>query len=73
MMTFAPVDDAAIALDPQMPSMGHGSPGSVSPTLTSLGRYTGKLSFSMPGEWETKITLTRGGQPLGSVTLKTTF
>ena len=30
-MTFTPVNDAAIALDPQMPSMGHGSPGSVNP------------------------------------------
>lgn len=73
MMTFVPVDDAAIALDPQMPSMSHGSSGSVNPTLTSLGRYSGKLSFNMPGEWETKITLTRGGQALGSVTIKTSF
>lgn len=73
MMTFVPVDDAAIALEPQMPSMSHGSSGSVNPTLTSLGRYSGKLSFNMPGEWETKITVTRGGQPLGSVTIKTTF
>lgn len=73
MMNFVPVDDAAIALDPQMPSMGHGSSGSVNPTLTSLGRYSGKLSFNMPGDWETKITLTRGGQPLGSATVKTSF
>lgn len=73
MMTFVPVDDVAIALDPQMPSMGHGSPGSVNPTLTSLGRYSGKLSFSMPGEWQTKLTLTRSGQALGSVTITTNF
>jgi hypothetical protein len=73
MMTFEPVDDAAIALDPQMPSMGHGSPGSVNPTATSLGRYSGKLSFSMPGEWQTKITITKGGQTLGAVTVTTSF
>jgi hypothetical protein len=73
MMTFVPVDDAAIALEPQMPSMGHGSSGSVNPTPTSLGRYSGKLSFNMPGEWQTKLSLTRAGQPLGSVTIATSF
>jgi hypothetical protein len=73
LMTFAPVDDAAIALEPQMPSMGHGSSGSVNPAATSLGRYSGKLSFNMPGEWETKIAVARAGQALGSVTIKTNF
>jgi hypothetical protein len=74
MMTFVPVDDAAITLDPQMPSMGHGSPGSVDPTLTSLGRYEGQLSFSMAGDWETTISVSKStGEPLGSVTIATSF
>jgi hypothetical protein len=74
MMTFAPVDDAAFALDPQMPSMGHGSPGSVNPTLTSSGRYEGQLSFSMAGDWETTVTVTtRAGAPLGTVKFMTSF
>ncbi len=64
--SFPAVDDATITLDPQMPSMGHGSPGSVDPTPTSLGRYEGKLSFSMAGTWETTVTLRRGGVIIGA-------
>lgn len=74
MMTFVPVDDATIALDPQMPSMGHGSPGSVNPTLTAPGRFEGQLSFSMAGDWQTTISLSKStGESLGSVTIATTF
>lgn len=73
-MTFTPVDDATFVLDPQMPSMGHGSPGSVDPTPISLGRYRGQLSFSMPGAWETTVTVNRSGFPAPvSVEIQTTF
>lgn len=73
MMTFAPVDDATLVLDPQMPSMGHGSPGSVNPTLTSAGVYAGQLSFSMAGDWVTTATVSRGGVAVGAPTFATTF
>jgi hypothetical protein len=73
MMTFPPVDDATIVLDPQMPSMGHGSPGSVNPTLAAPGTYEGQLSFSMPGDWETTVTFTRGGVTIGAPKFPFTF
>ncbi len=73
MMTFVPVDDATIVLDPQMPSMGHGSPGSVSPTLASSGVYEGQLSFSMTGDWETTVTFSRAGVTIGAPKFATTF
>jgi hypothetical protein len=73
MMTFVPVEGAALALDPQMPSMGHGSPGNVNPTARAAGVYAGKLSFSMPGEWETTITATVAGVTLGAPRFVTTF
>jgi YtkA-like protein len=74
MMTFAPVDDAAFTLDPQMPSMGHGSSGTVNPTLVSPGRYAGKLGFSMAGDWETTVAITgAGGVALGTLTFTTSF
>ena len=73
MMSFTAVDDATIALDPQMPSMGHGSSGSVNPTATTLGRYEGKLSFSMAGTWETTVTVNQAGVTLGTPTFTTTF
>lgn len=73
MMTFTPIDDATVALDPQMPSMGHGSPGSVNPTPTSLGRYEGKVSFSMTGTWATTVTIGENGVTLGTPVFTTTF
>lgn len=73
MTAFPPVDDAVFVLDPQMPSMGHGSPGNVHPTLTSSGIYEGELSFSMAGEWETTLTVSRGGVTVGTPTFATTF
>jgi hypothetical protein len=73
MMTFVPVDDATFVLDPQMPSMGHGSPGSVNPTLASPGLYAGQLSFSMAGAWVTTVTVSRGGVTVGAPTFATTF
>ncbi len=73
MMSFPPVEDAAFVLDPQMPSMGHGSPGSVNPTLISPGVYEGQLSFSMAGDWETTVTVSRGGDTCGTQVFATTF
>jgi hypothetical protein len=73
MMAFSPVTDASIALDPQMPSMGHGSPGSVNPVHTAEGCYEGQLSFSMAGEWETTITFSRDSAILGAPRFVTTF
>lgn len=66
MWTFPPVDDAVLSLDPQMPSMGHGSPGSVDPVWIGPGIYQGRLSFSMPGDWETTLTVARAGVVLGA-------
>ena len=73
MMTFPPVENAVITLDPQMPSMGHGSPGSVDPVMTSPGVYEGKLSFSMDGPWETTVTFKVGDVVVGAPVFKTTF
>ncbi len=73
MMTFLPIDDATLVLNPQMPSMGHGSPGSVNPTATTLGRYEGQLSFSMAGTWVTTVTISQAGITLGTPTFTTTF
>jgi len=73
MMLFAPVDDATLVLDPEMPSMGHGAPGSVNPTLASSGRYGGQVAFPMAGAWETTVTVSEAGQTLGTPKFTTTF
>jgi hypothetical protein len=71
--TFPPVDDAILVLHPQMPSMGHGAPGSVDPTLSSAGVYRGQLSFTMAGEWETTVSVSRGGVVVGDPVFAVTF
>jgi hypothetical protein len=73
MMIFSPVDDATPVLDPEMPSMGHGSPGSIDPASISAGRYQGSLSFSMAGTWETTVTVNDLGVVLGAPVFTTTF
>jgi hypothetical protein len=73
MLTFLPVDDATVVLDPQMPVMGHGSPGSVNPTLLATGLYQGNLSFSMAGTWQTTVTISEGTTVLGAPIFETTF
>ena len=73
MWNFPPVDGLTITLDPQMPSMGHGSPGSVNPRWSSPGQYRGELSLSMAGPWETTVTLKKGDVTLGAPVFKFTF
>jgi YtkA-like len=72
-MSFVPVDDALLTLDPQMPSMGHGSPGSVNPTLRSSAVYEGSVSFSMAGDWQTTVSVSRSGVTLGAPKFATSF
>lgn len=73
MMTFAPRAGLVLAVDPQMPSMGHGAAGSVNPTQVAAGRYEGLLSFSMPGDWETTVAISDAAGALGAVKVATTF
>lgn len=75
MMSFPPVEDATFALDPQMPSMGHGSSGNVDPTPVAgmPGVYEGVIGFSMAGEWETMITVRDGGAAVAAAKVVTVF
>jgi hypothetical protein len=55
--SFPAVNDYTIQMIPTMPSMGHGSPNNVNPTLTSNGHYMGKLNFTMTGLWRIQLKL----------------
>ena len=57
MMLFPAVDGLNIAIDPQMPSMGHGSPNNVNPAFTANGHYKGVVNFTMTGYWEVNLTI----------------
>lgn len=57
MMDFPAVDDLKIAIEPTMPSMGHGSPNNVNPTSIGEGHYKGVVNFTMTGYWEVALTI----------------
>lgn len=63
---YLPVDDFEIFMDPQMTSMGHGSPNNISPTTIGNGFYTGKVNFTMTGDWRLNFDLIREGDTIVS-------
>lgn len=61
MMSWPAVEDLDVILDPEMPSMGHGSPNNVSPIHTGNGYYEGEVNFTMTGDWRLHLKLLRSG------------
>lgn len=61
MMSFPAVEDYTIEIEPEMPSMGHGSPNNVNPTYTANGHYNGKVNFTMSGFWRVHLTIKKNG------------
>ena len=57
MMSFPPVDDFKIVFNPEMPSMGHGSPNNVNPVNSANGHYKGKVNYTMTGDWKLHFKL----------------
>ncbi len=60
MMDFPAVEDLTVEIEPEMPTMGHGSPNNVDPTHDSRGHYRGEVNFTMTGFWRVHLTLKRG-------------
>lgn len=58
---FPAVTDYTVEIDPEMPSMGHGSPNNVNPVHTADGHYKGKVNFTMTGLWRINVTLKKNG------------
>lgn len=58
MMSFPPVTDLNIEIDPEMPTMGHGSPNNENPVHISDGLYRGKVNFTMSGFWKVNMSIT---------------
>jgi hypothetical protein len=64
MMSFPTVSDFTIAMDPQMTSMGHGSPNNVSPVSKGNGYYKGKVNYTMTGDWRLNLDLIKAGDTI---------
>ena len=63
MMSFVPVTNYSIEIDPRMPGMGnHGSPNNVHLSKVADGFYNGKLSLTMTGYWKINLRLLDASQ-----------
>ncbi len=58
---FVGVEDYSFVLTPEMPSMGHGSPNNVNPAHTTGGHYSGKVNFTMTGDWRLNLAISQNG------------
>ncbi len=64
MMSFPAAEDITMEIEPEMPSMDHGSPNNEHPVHTGNGHYKGKLNFTMTGWWRVHITLKKGNETI---------
>lgn len=66
MIGFPSANDFTIKMEPEMPSMGHGSPNNINPVLSSFGHYKGKVNFTMSGDWRIHLELTKGNETVNT-------
>lgn len=64
MMSFPAVDNFTIEMDPQMISMGHGSPNNTSPISVGNGYYEGQVNYTMTGDWRLNFLLMSAGDTI---------
>ena len=55
MMSWPALEMLNIEIDPEMPTMGHGSPNNVNPIDMGEGHYLGKVNFTMSGFWRVNM------------------
>lgn len=71
-----PVTDAIVTLECHMPAMPSTNMAGmrITATLThqSGGNYHGEAQLASPGNWDTTVTVRRGGETLGTRTLTLT-
>ena len=60
MMEWPAVSDLNLEMEPWMVSMDHGSPNNIAPTHTAGGHYTGKVNFTMTGDWQIRLKIKQG-------------
>ena len=57
MMSFPPDSTLTVQIETLMPGMGHGSPNNVNPIYSGNGLYSGKVNFTMSGDWQVGISI----------------
>lgn len=66
MMSWPSIDNYTVEIEPEMPSMGHGSPNNVNPTHGSNGHYNGQVNFTMTGLWRINLNIMDGSTVVDS-------
>ena len=61
MMMWPAVETFTVSIDPEMPTMGHGSPNNINPVHIVNGHYKGKVNFTMDGYWKVNMVLGHDG------------
>ena len=57
MMDWPIIENLEIEIEPEMPTMGHGSDNNEHPTYTGNGHYLGKVNFTMTGYWKVNMKI----------------
>lgn len=73
MMSFPAVEGLTIYMDPQMTSMGHGSPHNISPVDVGNGVYAGKVNYTMTGDWRLNLDLIKEGDTIVNANIDILF
>lgn len=66
MMSFPVADGLTVAIEPEMPSMDHGSPDNVDPISIGNGHYKGTVNFTMTGLWHVNMVIEEGANMVAS-------
>ncbi|HSN77392.1 MAG TPA: FixH family protein [Anaerolineae bacterium] len=67
MFDWPTLDELTLEITPEMPTMGHGSPGNENPVALGNGHYLGQINFSMSGPWTVTVVVKDGDIVLGEV------
>ncbi|MGL1885705.1 MAG: FixH family protein [Reichenbachiella sp.] len=73
MMEWPAVGNLSIEIDPEMPTMGHGSNGNTDPVFTNNGHYMGTVNFTMTGYWMINVDVLDGETLLGETSFDIRF
>jgi len=56
-VSYTPIENAVVTVNPTMPSMGHGSSGNRNPSDSGDGWYTTTVNLIMSGDWDIAFTM----------------
>jgi hypothetical protein len=65
MMEWPAAEYLEVKIEPEMPSMDHGSPNNIHPVHKGAGMYRGKVNFTMDGWWVVHVTINENGEHVG--------